>query len=58
MNQACQEEITALGGNAFASRTPAAKKVYEGLTLDQKRKIDAMAERSAVRVNPPEVQRR
>ena len=58
MRQACQDEIIAIRGDAFATRTTAAKRVYEGLTLDQRRKIDTMAERSADRVNPPEVQRR
>ena len=58
MRQACQDEIIAIGGNAFATRTTAAKRVYEGLTLDQRRKFDTMAEWLADRVNPPEVQRR
>jgi len=58
MRQACQDEIIAMGGDAFATRTTAAKRVYQGLSLDERQKINIIVERSADRVNPPEVQRR
>ena len=58
MHQACQDEIIAMGGDAFGSRTTAAKRVYEGLSLNEKRKIDIIVERLAERVNPPEVQQK
>jgi len=58
MRQACQDEIIAMGGDVFGSRTTAAKRIYEGLSPDGRRTIDTMAERSADRVNPPEVQRK